>query len=521
MFSKKSSVRFRNKRNVSRGVLAAPIHASGVPFDPLAAQHLADLASSASPEFKEAVTYANDLLYTIADAVAAVDVDAATSTSDAGWLAPIADRLEELLRYGSESLTARGIDNATGWSIFGLTLFVKILTYPLTKKQIESSMAQQNLAPMIKAIKARYPDDKDKANAETARVYEQAGVNPLAGCLPTLFTLPIFWGLYRALLDASSDTSGLFNQSFYFIPDLAGPTTQEKGTAWLLPLVDGQPPIGWDAAWPYVTLSAMIVIAQLISQELIKQPETGEETESQKTTLLLLKFLPFMIGWFSLNVPAGLGLYWFSNTVLTTATQVYLRYGGGANPVVTEKMMAPKIKLGTAIRSSTIASAALAAPAVADGPEDAAVASDPEASSNGVVAAPAPSPPPTPPPQMPAADFGDDLPAPDFGAPADFGAPSAMASVPETSAKDVSSLPVEMNVPDATPSQMTEPVAEPPAVPQGARLVPFAVADLTGAVAEVASVQRGMREMTMRRCKRQRRNNNGAKPVTTGDAVTS
>jgi YidC/Oxa1 family membrane protein insertase len=50
--------------------------------------------------------------------------------------------------------------------------------------------------------------------------------------------------------------------------------------------------------------------------------------------MLALKFLPLMIGWFALNVPSGLGLYWLANSVFTTSTQCYLRFGGGATPIV-------------------------------------------------------------------------------------------------------------------------------------------------------------------------------------------
>lgn len=74
-----------------------------------------------------------------------------------------------------------------------------------------------------------------------------------------------------------------------------------------------------------MALPALIVVSQFISTEILQlgQPEPEEE---QKTTLLVLKFLPLMLGWFALNVPAGLGVYWLSNTVLTSAVQVYTRY---------------------------------------------------------------------------------------------------------------------------------------------------------------------------------------------------
>jgi len=208
------------------------------------------------------------------------------------------------------------------------------------RTQVESSMSTQNLSPMIKAIKARYGDDKERIQAETSRVYNEAGVNPLAGCFPTLVQLPVFWGLYRALQNASADD---FNEPFYMIPNLSGPVEfgSKAGTSWLFPFVDGAPPIGWELATPYVALPIAVVVSQFISAEILK-PDTEPE-ESQKNTLIALKFLPLMVGWFALNVPAGLGLYWLANSVLTTATQCYLRFGGGATPIVPKPVEKPKV----------------------------------------------------------------------------------------------------------------------------------------------------------------------------------
>jgi hypothetical protein len=82
---------------------------------------------------------------------------------------------------------------------------------------------------------------------ETARLYKVAGVNPLAGCLPTIATIPVFIGLYKALSNAADE--GLGKEPFFWIPDLSGPTTLAdraagSGMSWLFPLVDGAPPIG-------------------------------------------------------------------------------------------------------------------------------------------------------------------------------------------------------------------------------------------------------------------------------------
>jgi YidC/Oxa1 family membrane protein insertase len=87
--------------------------------------------------------------------------------------------------------------------------------------QVESALAVQALKPRVDLIKDRFGDDKDKIQKETSVLYEQAGVNPLAGCLPTLATIPIFIGLYSSLTNVAND--GLLDtQGFYWIPSLAG-----------------------------------------------------------------------------------------------------------------------------------------------------------------------------------------------------------------------------------------------------------------------------------------------------------
>jgi YidC/Oxa1 family membrane protein insertase len=75
----------------------------------------------------------------------------------------------------------------------------------------------------VKELQAKYANDTETLQIETARLYKEAGVNPLAGCLPTLATIPVFIGLYRALTKAADD--GLLTSGFFWIPSLGGPTT--------------------------------------------------------------------------------------------------------------------------------------------------------------------------------------------------------------------------------------------------------------------------------------------------------
>ncbi|KAG2673514.1 hypothetical protein I3843_13G082800 [Carya illinoinensis] len=284
---------------------------------------------------------AEGLLYTLADA--AVAADPASSSTEAaaqksnGWFGFISDAMEAVLKVLKDGISAVHVPYAYGFAIILLTVIVKIATFPLTKQQVESTLAMQNLQPKIKAIQQRYAGNQERIQLETSRLYKQAGVNPLAGCFPTLATIPVWIGLYQALSNVANE--GLLTEGFFWIPSLGGPTSiaarqSGSGISWLFPFVDGHPPLGWNDTAAYLVLPVLLVLSQYISMELMKPPQTDDP--SQKNTLLVLKFLPLMIGYFSLSVPSGLSIYWFTNNVLSTAQQVWLRKLGGAKPVVAE-----------------------------------------------------------------------------------------------------------------------------------------------------------------------------------------
>ncbi|XP_023907787.1 inner membrane protein PPF-1, chloroplastic [Quercus suber] len=290
-------------------------------------------------DFSAILTRTEGLLYTLADAaVATADsaADAAVQKNN-GWFGFISDAMEVVLKVLKDGLSAVHVPYAYGFAIILLTIIVKIATYPLTKQQVESTLAMQNLQPKIKAIQQRYAGNQERIQLETSRLYKQAGVNPLAGCFPTLATIPVWIGLYQALSNVANE--GLLTEGFFWIPSLGGPTSiaarqSGSGVSWLFPFVDGQPPLGWYDTVAYLVLPVLLVVSQYVSMELMKPPQTDDPT--QKNTLLVFKFLPLMIGYFSLSVPSGLSIYWFTNNVLSTAQQVWLRKLGGAKPVVSE-----------------------------------------------------------------------------------------------------------------------------------------------------------------------------------------
>ena len=269
--------------------------------------------------------------------------------TEGGFFGLLADSFETVLLKIQDVERALGIPYPVGNSIIILTALVKLITFPLTKSQVVSSLNMKNLQPQVAAIKEKYEDDSERMNAEINRIYEDNEVNPLAGCGPLILTLPVFIGLYRAFKNAGID--GVFDEPWLFIPNLSGPSDTQD-ISWLWPLDDDfAPPIegGWEAAWPYLVMPILTTATQFYSMNAM-QPKEEEQTEEMKNQSQLVKFLPLMIGYISLTVPAGLAMYWLFNNVFTTLTQVYLRNFGGAEATVeASDVILIKIPLGCAV----------------------------------------------------------------------------------------------------------------------------------------------------------------------------
>ncbi|CAN1295402.1 ALBINO3-like protein 1, chloroplastic [Linum perenne] len=271
------------------------------------------------------------VIYTIADAAVATT----TTAKNNDWFSGITYYMESILKVLKDVLSTLHVPYSYGFAIILLTIIVKAATFPLTRKQVESGMAMRSLQPQVKAIQERYAGDQEKIQLETARVYKLAGVNPLAGCLPTLLTIPIWIGLYRAFSNVADE--GLLTEGFFWIPSLSGPTTiaarqSGGGISWLFPFVDGHPPLGWSDTFAYLVLPVLLVLSQFVSIEIMQSSQSDDP--NVKTSQAVTKFLPLMIGYFSLSVPSGLSLYWFTNNVLSTLQQVWLqKLGGAKNPM--------------------------------------------------------------------------------------------------------------------------------------------------------------------------------------------
>ncbi len=145
------------------------------------------------------------------------------------WLGFIAKPLGWVLNYLYDLIGMYGV------SILILTVAVKLLLYPLYKKQIMSTASMSSIQPKMQALQKKYANDREKLNEEMSKLYKEEGFSPLSGCLPMLIQMPIIMGLFALLRQPISfmDDSMLYaiHEKFLWISDLSQPDL------WILPIL--------------------------------------------------------------------------------------------------------------------------------------------------------------------------------------------------------------------------------------------------------------------------------------------
>jgi len=193
-----------------------------------------------------------------------------------------------------------------GIAIIILTIVIKIVLYPFTHKSYESTSKMQALTPKITELKAKYKDNPTKMNQEMAALYKTEGVNPLGGCLPMMFQMPIFIALY-GLLNKHFDLRGAV-----FIPgwitDLSGPET-------IFTLPFSIPIVGWSDIH---LLPILFALTMVISTKTMQSPGAGSQQGSMK---MMMYFMPFFLFFILYDAPSGLLVYWIMTNFLTMIQQ--------------------------------------------------------------------------------------------------------------------------------------------------------------------------------------------------------
>ena len=177
-----------------------------------------------------------------------------------------------------------------GWAIVALTILIKLITWPLTSAQQRQSKKMAKFAKPLQEINEKYKDNPEKKQKELMKLYQEHGINPLAGCLPILIQMPIFFGMYTAF----QTTVELRLHSFLWVQDLAAPDT--------LFVLGGV---------PFNLLPILMGVTMWLSMKMTPSPSADG---SQKTIILVMTLMFPLICY---AMPAALTLYMTVQNLLT------------------------------------------------------------------------------------------------------------------------------------------------------------------------------------------------------------
>jgi len=177
-----------------------------------------------------------------------------------------------------------------GVAIILLTILVKILFWPLGNISYRSMKEMQKLQPQMQTLRDKYKDDKAKMQQETMAMYKRHKVNPMSGCLPMVIQLPVFFGLYRALLYSIELRH---SPLFFWIQDLSA-----KDPYYITPLVMG---------------------ATMFLQQKMSPAPGGNEMQAK-----MMMWMPVVFTFLFLSFPSGLVIYWLFNNILSIGQQYYI-----------------------------------------------------------------------------------------------------------------------------------------------------------------------------------------------------
>jgi len=176
-----------------------------------------------------------------------------------------------------------------GLAIILLSVFIKLILYPLTKKRLTSMQKMRELQPEIKKIQEKYKDDKEELNKRMMEFYQKNNLNPVGGCMPMLLQLPVFISLYR-MLQYSIELRGA--NFMFWISDLS-------------------------ARDPYYILPVLMGLLMFAQQKQTMGSGGGSGAMGQQKMMAYV--MPVMFVFIFMNFPVGLVLYWMTNSAATLA----------------------------------------------------------------------------------------------------------------------------------------------------------------------------------------------------------
>jgi len=247
---------------------------------------------------------------------------------------PLIDIFESVLQFFHNH-----IGLSWGLAIVALTVLMRAILLPLTVKQFHSMQKMQHMQPQMKAIQAKYKDDKQRQQQEIMKFYKENEINPLGSCLPLVAQIPVFISLFYMLRqdlrkNICPDTQHAYQVKYaaahhITVAQAAGHTTPcgpNNGAGFLfIPDLTNKA-----TGWVLIVLLLLYVGTQLASSLMMSSPMMDKQQRN------LMLFLPLVFVVIVINFPAGLIVYWITTNTWTMAQQFTVRrmIGPPAPPVV-------------------------------------------------------------------------------------------------------------------------------------------------------------------------------------------
>jgi len=257
------------------------------------------------------------------------------------WDEVIVSALMLALAWLSELFAGIGLNGSllSSWSltIIAFTIIIKLVTLPLTLKQLRSSKAMTAIQPKMQALQKQYGKDREKLVQEQMKLYKEHNVNPVAGCLPMLVQMPVWIALYSALFNLASVHLGTWIEEgrFALFAQNSG-ITVHSGQAvlegarflWIANLGLPEP---YNLGWPPIIpiLPIVVGVTQWMVQKMMTLPTTDPQQKSMQS---MMQFMPIMFVFFTLQVPAGLAVYWLTSNVFSMVQQYFITGWGTLLP---------------------------------------------------------------------------------------------------------------------------------------------------------------------------------------------
>ncbi len=221
---------------------------------------------------------------------------------DGNWLSWLESILNWILQFFYRFIPNYGV------AIILLTILVKLILHPISKKGMDSTAKMGALTPKIEEIKQKFPDNPEAQNAAMAKLYKEEGINPMGSCLPMLIQFPIFIALY-GLLNTNFDLRGSM-----FIPgwitDLSIPDT-----IYTLPF--SIPLLG-----PAIHLLPILyVISMILSMKITQSSSTAASSQAGMMAFMTYG-MPILFFFIMYNAPSGLLLYWSTVNIISIGQQL-------------------------------------------------------------------------------------------------------------------------------------------------------------------------------------------------------